>query len=79
MERIPTRMGDGSLVLMTRAEIEADVRAGVEAGAKRAKLQPLATDEIAHLVDIFSSRARFSAVDIGDEVVLSSDGVGSTP
>ena len=44
---------------------------------KRAKVEPLGDDEIAHLVDIFASRARFSAVDIGDEVVLSSDGVGS--
>ena len=74
---IPTRMGDGSLVRMTRAEIEADVLAGAEAGAKRAKVEPLGEDEVAHLVDIFASPARFSAVDIGDEVVLSSDGVGS--
>jgi len=73
---IPTRMGDGSLVRMTRAEIEADVLAGAEAGAKRAKVEPLGEDEVAHLVDIFASPARFSAVDIGDEVILSSDGVG---
>ena len=33
--------------------------------------------EIAHLLDIFSSRSRFSAVDIGDEVTLSYDGCGS--
>ena len=76
MEGIPTRMGDGSLVRMTRAEIEADIHAGVEAGAKRAKVEPLGDDEMAHLVDIFASRARFSAVDIGDEVILTSDGVG---
>ena len=77
MEGIPTRMGDGSLVRMTRAEIEADIHAGVEAGAKRAKVEPLGDDEIAHLLDIFASRARFSAVDIGDEVILTSDGAGS--
>ena len=77
MEGIPTRMGDGSLVRMTRAQIEADVRAGVEAGAKRARVEPLGADEIDHLVDIFASKARFSAVDIGDEVILTSDGVGS--
>ena len=77
MERIPTRMGDGSLVRMTRAEIEADIRAGVEAGVKRAKVEPLGDDEVAHLVDVFASSARFSAVDIGDEVILTSDGVGS--
>jgi len=77
MEGIPTRMGDGSLARMTRAEIETDIHAGVEAGVKRAKVAPLGDDEIAHLVDIFASSARFSAVDIGDEVVLTSDGVGS--
>jgi dimethylamine--corrinoid protein Co-methyltransferase len=62
---------------MSRAEIEADILAGTEAGAKRAKLQPLAEDEVAHLLDIFASPARFSAVDIGDEVILTSDGIGS--
>ena len=77
MEGIPTRMGDGSLVRMTRAEIEADIHAGVEAGVKRAKVEPLGADEIDHLVDVFASSARFSAVDIGDEVILTSDGVGS--
>ena len=77
MERIPTRMGDGSMVHLSRDEIEADVRAGTEAGAGRAKVEPLREDEVAHLVDIFASASRFSAVDIGDEVILSSDGVGS--
>ncbi len=77
MDRIPTRMGDGSLVRMTRDKIEADVRAGAEAGAGRAKVEPLGEDELGHLVDIFASRARFSAVDLGDEVILTSDGVGS--
>ena len=77
MDRIPTRMGDGSLVRLSRDEIEAEVRAGTEAGARRAKVEPLCDDDVAHLVDIFASRARFSAVDIGDEVVLTSDGVGS--
>ena len=74
---IPTRMGDGSLVRMSRAAIEAEVEAGVEAAVKRAKVDPLGEDEIDHLVDVFASPARFSAVDIGQEVVLSSDGVGS--
>ena len=74
---IPTRMGDGSLVRMTPAEIEADIRAGVEAAAKRAKVAPLNEDEIRHLIDIFCSASRFSAVDIGDEVILSFDGCGS--
>ncbi len=76
-ERIPTRMGDGSLVHLTPAEIAADVCGGVEAAVRRAKVEPLSDDEVKHLVDIFCSRARFSAVDIGAEVVLTYDGCGS--
>jgi dimethylamine--corrinoid protein Co-methyltransferase len=76
-QRIPTRMGDGSCRFMTASEIRGDVTAGVEAAVQRAKVPPLAEEEIDHLVDIFSSPARFSAVDLGDEVILSSDGVGN--
>ncbi|NTW99380.1 MAG: hypothetical protein HGB35_05540, partial [Geobacteraceae bacterium] len=65
-----TSVGDGSMVHLSRDEIDADVRSGTEDGAKRAKVDPLRDDELAHLVDIFASPARFSAVDIGDEVVL---------
>jgi len=75
--RIPTRLGDGSLAEMTPAEIEADLEAGVEAAIKRAKVDPLADDELAHLLDIFTSPSRFTAVDYGDEVVLSFDGAGN--
>ena len=74
---IPTRMGDGSLVRLKPAEIESDIREGVAAAVKRAKVEPLGDDAIGHLIDIFCSRSRFSAVDIGDEVVLSYDGCGS--
>ena len=70
-------MGDGSLVAMTPSEIRADAEAGSEIGAKRAKAEPLSAAEIDHLVDIFASEAKFSAVDIGDEVVLSFDGSGN--
>jgi len=76
-ERIPTRLGDGSLVHMTRGEIEADLHDGTEAAARRAKVEPLGEDELDHLLDIFTSPARFSAVDIGHEVVLSIDGSGN--
>jgi len=73
---VPTRMGDGSMVHMSRSDIEAEVRAGVEAAVKRAKTPPLAEDEIEHLVDIYASPSRFTGVDIGTEVVLSYDGSG---
>ena len=75
--RIPTRMGDGSLVEMTRSEIRADLEAGTQVAAKRAKVPELSPDELAHLEDIYASSARFTAVDIGDEVVMSNDGTGT--
>ncbi len=76
-QRIPTRLGDGSLVEMSAAELEADLHAGTEAAAKRAKVEPLDEGELDHLLDIFSSPAKFSSVDYGDEVVLSFDGAGN--
>ncbi len=72
-----TRLGDGSLVEMTAAEIREDLLAGTELGARRAKAPPLSEAEIDHLLDIFASEARFSAVDMGDEVCLSFDGSGN--
>ena len=76
-QRIPTRLGDGSLVELTRAEIEADLVAGSEAAVKRAKVEPLTQDDLDHLLDIFTSTAKFSSVDYGDEVILSFDGSGN--
>ena len=70
-------MGDGSLVEMTRSEIKADLEAGTQLAAKKAKVPELTQDELDHLLDIYASAARFTAVDIGDEVVLSNDGTGT--
>jgi len=74
--RVVTRMGDGSLVELTPAEIRAELEAGIEAAVKRFAVEPLAGDELDHLADIFSSPARFVSVAVGDEVVLSQDGTG---
>jgi len=70
-------MGDGSRVERTRSELRADIEAGTAEGARRAKCPPLGADELDHLLDIYASPARFAAVDIGDEVVLSFDGSGN--
>ena len=71
------RRGDGSLFETTRSQIKADLAAGTQAAATRGKMPPLADDELDHLLDIFASSARFTGVDIGDEVVLSKDGSGT--
>ena len=62
--------------MLTRSEMRADIEAGMEAAVKRAHVPPLTADEVDHLLDICASRARFSSVDLGDEVVLSIDGTG---
>ncbi len=74
--RIPTRLGDGSFTEMTRSGIRADIVAGSEAAARRAKVPPLGDDEVDHLLQIYASPARFAGVDVGEEVVLSCDGTG---
>jgi dimethylamine--corrinoid protein Co-methyltransferase len=72
--RIDTRLGDGSRVEMTPSEIRVDIEDGVAQGAKRAKAAPLTSDEVDHLLDIFTSPGRMTGVAAGDEVVLSCDG-----
>jgi len=61
---------------MTRSGIRADIVAGSEAAARRAKVPPLGDDEVDHLLEIYASPARFTGVDVGEEVVLSCDGTG---
>jgi dimethylamine---corrinoid protein Co-methyltransferase len=74
---IKTRLGDGSLIECSRDEIRRDLEDGTAAAAARAKVAPLAADELAHLFEIFASNSRFTGVDLGDEVVLSIDGSGN--
>jgi dimethylamine---corrinoid protein Co-methyltransferase len=75
--RIVTRLGDGSALELTPSEIRAELEDGTQTASARGKMPPLEAGDLDHLHDIFASRARFSAVDIGDEVVLSFDGSGS--
>lgn len=73
---VPTRMGDGTFTSMTRSEIRADLIAGSEMAARRAKVPLLTDDEIDHLLEIYASSLRFIGVDVGEEIVLSCDGTG---
>jgi dimethylamine--corrinoid protein Co-methyltransferase len=76
-DTILTRMGDGSLVKMTRAELRADIEDGTQQAARRAKVPPLDESELDHIEAIFASNARFTGVDLGNEVILSYDGSGN--
>jgi len=72
-----TRLGDGSLVRMNPSQIRADLEDASQLGAKKAKTDPLSPDELDALLEIFASNARFTGVDIGDELILSYDGTGN--
>lgn len=67
------RMGDGFLDEMTEAEIRKDLEEGTRDASERGGVDPLSEDELRHLLDIFTTPAKFTSVGIGDEVVLTYD------
>lgn len=68
-----TRMGDGSIVYMTEAEIRDDIRAGVMDAADRGKIAPLTEDEMNHIYDIVTMPGGIVGVDPKDAIVTSND------
>ena len=72
-KKIFTRMGDGSIVYMTEAEIRADIREGIEDAVKRGKIDPLTKEEEEHLYDIITMPSSIVGVEHGMQIVTSSD------
>ncbi len=68
-----TRMGDGSFVEMSEAEIRKEIEAGVAEGAKRAKCPPLTEDDMERLMEIICEPRKFVSVERGNELVLTYD------
>lgn len=68
-----TRMGDGSFVEMTEAQVRKDVEDGVAIAVKKAKCPPLSDEDIDRLVAIICEPRKFVSVERGHEVVLSYD------
>ena len=73
MKKIFTRMGDGSPVEMTEAEIRRDLEEGTQEAALRGKIPALGEGEMKHLLEIFTIPYRFVSVERGKEIVLSYD------
>ncbi|MFQ6094165.1 MAG: [dimethylamine--corrinoid protein] Co-methyltransferase, partial [bacterium] len=73
MKTIRTRMGDGSLVELSEADLRKDLEEGTRHAAGAAEIDPLTPDELDHLFDIFASRAKFTSVEMGREIILSYD------
>ncbi len=74
MSVVITRMGDGSIVEMSRDEVRRDVTEGSEAAAKKAKIPTLGENEVDYLVDMFCAPQRIWGVQYGHEAILTKDG-----
>ena len=75
--RIPTRMGDGFMVEMTRSELRADIEEATTEAAARPRCRRSPPTSRPTCSTSTRLAAAFTAVDIGDQVVLSCDGGGS--
>lgn len=68
-----TRMGDGSGVRMTEAEIRSDMEAGMKDAASRGKIPELTEGELNYLFEIITMEGNVVGVKRGMEVVSTSD------
>jgi len=73
MAKIPMRLGDGFLTEMTEAELKKDIEDGVQDAVTKARVPPLAEDEMKHLFDVYSRTEKFVAIEPGKEVVITHD------
>jgi len=53
MEKIVTRMGDGSRIELSAAEIQEELETGAQDAAERARVPNLNDDEITYLLDLY--------------------------
>lgn len=71
--KILTRMGDGSIIELSAAELRVDLEEGTNDAAERGNIDPLSQDEIHYLFEIFSSPVAPGHVEAGNEVVFTYD------
>jgi dimethylamine--corrinoid protein Co-methyltransferase len=68
-----TRMGDGTAVYMTEAEIREDIDTGMADAVKRAKVPPLTDEDVEKLVSIITMPGAVVGVEQGRQVVTTTD------
>jgi dimethylamine--corrinoid protein Co-methyltransferase len=68
-----TRLGDGSAVYMTEAEIRDDIGLGMADAVKRAKVPPLTEEDVEKLVEIIMMPGVIVGVEHGKQVVTTTD------
>ena len=73
MKKFLTRRGDGQRIEMTADEMMKDFDAGTQDAADRGKIAPLTSDELDHLLDLFTNTNKIVSVERGKEVPLTHD------
>jgi dimethylamine---corrinoid protein Co-methyltransferase len=73
MAKYLTRRGDGARIEMTADELKQDFEAGTADAADRGKIDPLPSEDLDRLMDIFTDPNRFVSVEPGNEVPLTHD------
>ncbi len=79
MKPIITSQGDGQRIELSPEELRKDIVEGSETAARKGKIDGLTSEDIDHMVDIFSQRGRTVSVEPGKEVVVTDDGAGLMP
>jgi dimethylamine--corrinoid protein Co-methyltransferase len=74
MGKLFSRMGDGSPVELTEAELVQELEEGTADAAERGRIGPLTKEEMQYLFEVFSCPFRFVSVEPGNEVILTYDG-----
>jgi len=75
MEKIYTRLGDGTVVELGEKELRTEIERGMADASERSGVSPLTEDEMRRLFEICVSSRGLSRVARGNEVVLSNDGM----
>ena len=74
MQKVFSRMGDGWATELTEADLMTDIEDGSSRAASDANIDPLSTEEIAHIFDICRNVHKITGVSRGCEVVTTFDG-----
>ena len=73
MQKIYTRMGDGSVTELSESELRRDLEEGSRHAAERAKVLPLSEDDLRRLLELYKCPDKSVGVERGKEVILSYD------
>ena len=73
MQKIYTRMGDGSVTELSESELRRDLEEGSRHAAERARILPLSEDDLRRLLELYKCPDKSVGVERGKEVILSYD------